>query len=92
MSNVTFAEFTPTGQQKEEPALSEPVIVSDIFVSGLHVTRGEGWMRFVGWTSTGGAEGEFPERRIVVRFAMPEMAVRKLRHDLNGSFQMPTEH
>jgi hypothetical protein len=71
---------------KREPPLSEPVIVPDLFVSGVHVTPEPSCVRFVGWATTGDAEGEIPERQIVVRFSMSEAASRKLRRDLSSAY------
>ena len=81
--------ITPEETPKEQPPLCEPVIVADLFVTGIHVTRESSAVRFVGWASTGDAEGEIPERRIVVRFAMSDAASRKLRRDLNAAYPAP---
>jgi hypothetical protein len=45
----------------------------------MHLTAGPSGVRFVGWATTGDAEGEISERRIVVRFSISQTTSRKLR-------------
>jgi hypothetical protein len=79
-----FSNFTAFGTEPEAP-VTEPSIITCEFVTGCAVDADEYALRFIGWTymPTLGGEYDAPERRIVVRFAMPISAARALRSELN---------
>lgn len=52
-------------------ALTEPVTVQDVFVTGAAVESTEHVLRVVGWVALPYLSGDETERRIVVRFVMP---------------------
>jgi hypothetical protein len=58
--------------------LTEPLIVSCLFVNGLAIQPEDGAIRFVGWVYAPNLGGQTEERRIVVRFAMPLHAAREM--------------
>lgn len=64
----------------EQPALTEPVIVPCLYLTGGDIEVGSGIVRFIGWTQMAG------ERRIEVRFALPLDEARrlaaKLQHEI----------
>ena len=77
----------PPNETKEPdpPPLTEPLIVSCIFVTGAAVERTQHVVRLVGWLTTPDLGGEAIERRIVVRFAMPIDAARRLAREIAGA-------
>ena len=70
-----------------EAPLTEPLIVSCVFVSGAAVERTQHIVRVVGWMNTPHLGGETEERRIVVRFAMPIDAARTLQRELAAAIR-----
>lgn len=66
----------------EQVALTEPVIVQDVFVTGAAVESSSHVMRIVGWVQLPYLSGDAEERRIVVRFVMPTDAAVKLLDDM----------
>jgi hypothetical protein len=79
-----FSKFTAIGNEPEA-GLTEPNMIDCIFLTGCAVDADEYALRFIGWTYMPTLDGEYdaPERRIVVRFAMPISAARALRTELN---------
>jgi hypothetical protein len=74
---MQMAEYIP------EPPLTEPLIVSCVYITGAAVEAAKHVVRVVGWVQLPQLGGEMDERRISVRFAMPIDAARALRDDLN---------
>lgn len=70
----------------EQPALTEPVIVPCLYLTGGEIEVGAGIVRFVGWTQMPAFGGQTEERRIEVRFAIPVDEARrlaaKLQHEI----------
>lgn len=62
--------------------LTEPVVVDCVFVEGAVLEVKSDVIRIVGWISLEATEGSQPERRIVVRAAMPTVVARGLIADL----------
>lgn len=62
--------------------LTEPVIVPCILVEGAIIEVRDELIRIVGFIDLEIAEGRDPERRIVVRAAMPTLVARALIRDL----------
>jgi hypothetical protein len=77
-----FSNFTAIGNEPEA-ALTEPSLITCEFVTGCAVDADEHVLTFTGWIFTPHTEGNMPERRIIVRFAMPISAARALRSELN---------
>jgi hypothetical protein len=69
------------------PPFTEPNTIDDLFVTGMTVRRRGDGLQCVAWTMTLGGDGEPEERRIVLRFSMPERAARQLRADLINAFK-----
>lgn len=61
---------------EDEPPLSEPIIVSDVFCTGVDVERVNGEVRLTGWVTDG------EEHRIVARLVLPDGVARALARDL----------
>lgn len=64
------------------PRMSEPKPVPCHFVEGVTVEVRDEFIRVVGWIDLETVEMDRPERRIVVRAALPTMVARALIRDL----------
>lgn len=62
--------------------LTEPYQVDCVFITGAAIEVSRHVMRLIGWASLPNLGGEMDERRIMVRFAMPIDAARRLRDDM----------
>lgn len=62
--------------------MTEPTVIPCIFVEGVEIEVRDEFVRLVGWIDLETAEGHEPERRIVVRAAMPSLVTRALVRDL----------
>lgn len=62
--------------------LTEPEIVQCHYIEGLHLEVRDAVIRIVGWIDLEVTADEQPERRIVVRAAMPTVVARGLIADL----------
>ncbi len=67
-----------------DPPLTEPHVVTCVYVTGVAIEVSRHVVRFIGWTQLPNLGGEMDERRIVVRFAMPVNAAKQLLRDLNS--------
>lgn len=65
-----------------KPRFSEPKPVPCHFVEGVTIEVRDEFIRVVGWIDLETVEMEAPERRIVVRAALPTMVARALIRDL----------
>lgn len=70
------------GEAIATPRLSEPAVVPCHFVEGLSIEVRDEFVRIVGWIDLETVEDAQPERRIVVRAAMPLTVARGLIRDL----------
>ena len=61
---------------EKDPPLTEPVIVSDIFATGVDVERVDGEVRLIAWVT------HSDEHRIVGRLVLPDGVARALARDL----------
>jgi hypothetical protein len=59
-----------------DPPLTEPVIVTDVFATGIDIERVDGEVRLIGWVTHG------EEHRIVSRLVLPDGIARALVRDL----------
>jgi hypothetical protein len=64
------------------PRLSEPLPVDCHFIEGVTIEVRDQFIRVVGWIDLETVEMSEPERRIVLRAAMPTMLARELIRDL----------
>jgi hypothetical protein len=62
--------------EDDGPPLTEPVIVTDVFASGVDVERVDGEVRLIAWVTHG------EEHRIVNRLVLPDAVARALARDL----------
>lgn len=62
--------------------LNEPKVVDCHFVEGISIEVREEIVRLVGWIDLETTESRQPERRIVVRAAVPRRVARALLADL----------
>jgi hypothetical protein len=62
--------------EPEDPPLSEPTIILDVFATGVDVERVDGEVRLIAWVSHG------EEHRIVDRLVLPDAVARALARDL----------
>lgn len=67
----------------EDEALTEPVIVQEVFITGTAVEAGSGYLRIIGWTQVPNLGGEMQESRIAVRAVGPTAVVRELGRQIN---------
>lgn len=67
----------------ENPKLTEPAPVADVFVTGAAVESSKHVIRIVGWVELPFLSGEVEERRIIVRFVLPVDAAGRLVDELN---------
>lgn len=74
-----MAELIPTSP------LTEPKVVDCNFVEGVSLELRDDMVRLVGWIDLEQAADGQPERRIVVRAAMPTIVARALIRDLRKS-------
>lgn len=72
----------PSRDPETAVRMTEPLIVSEIAVSGFMVNRDVDVLRFTGWVNTHVDESA-EERRIVLRFEMGGAQARMLRSRLN---------
>lgn len=66
----------------QPPRLTEPMPVDCHFVEGVTIEVRDQFIRVVGWIDLETVEMSAPERRIVVRAAMPMTLARELIRDL----------
>lgn len=66
----------------KSPRLTEPQVVDCHFVEGVSIEVRDEFVRLIGWIDLEAVEGEEPERRIVVRAAVPTTVARALILDL----------
>lgn len=66
----------------EPSALTEPVVVPCLFLTGVGVELNSGIVRFVGWTEMPDFGSEVTERRIAMRVSLPAEAARELAADI----------
>jgi hypothetical protein len=75
MSTLIEEDFSNFTALKDEPEASftEPNLIDCVFLTGCAVDADEYARGFTGWTCMPslGSECDAPERRIIVRFAMP---------------------
>lgn len=64
------------------PPLSEPEIVNCLFMTGINVQSGDGFVRVVGWVDLPMIGHNDAEHRIVGRFVMPTESARTLLREL----------
>ncbi len=64
------------------PRMTEPAVVTCHFVEGITIEVRDEFVRLVGWVDLEIAEHGEPERRIVVRAAMPLIVARALVRDM----------
>lgn len=64
------------------PRMTEPKVVDCHFVEGVGIEVRDEFVRLVGWIDLEQVAGENPERRIVVRAALPLIVTRALIRDL----------
>jgi hypothetical protein len=65
-----------------QPPLTEPQCIKYLYLSGVAVEISAHTVAFTGWVDMPDLGPETDERRIVVRFAMPIDAARRLRNEL----------
>lgn len=65
--------------------LTEPEVVTCHFVEGLYLEVRDDVVRVIGWIDLEHTADHQPERRIVVRAAMPTVVARALVRDLRRS-------
>lgn len=64
------------------PRMTEPQVVTCHFVEGIAIEVRDEFLRITGWIDLETTEDGRPERRIVMRAAMPTMIARALIRDL----------
>lgn len=69
-------------KRTEAPRLTEPEVVTCHFVEGIYLEARDDFVRLVGWIDLETTEASEPERRIVVRAALPLIVARALIADL----------
>ena len=67
---------------EQVPILTEPLIVQDLFITGVEIEAAQHFARFVGWTLSKTDKRDTPERRIVMRLALPIDVAREIWADL----------
>lgn len=67
------------------PHLTEPKVVDCAFCEGVYIEARDEVVRLVGWVDLQNAADSIPERRIVVRVALPSVVARALLRDLRKS-------
>jgi hypothetical protein len=67
---------------EQEPILTEPLIVQDLFITGVEIEAAQHFVRFIGWTLSRTDKRDAPERRIVAWLAMPIDVAREIWADL----------
>lgn len=70
------------GQNIPKPPLTEPVIIQCQFCTGLEVEMLDTDVRIVGWEDLPTLDTDQPERRIVLRIALPNEVARDLQRQL----------
>lgn len=60
----------------ENPPLTEPLIIPDVFATGVDVERVNGVVRLISWATHG------DEHRIVNRLVLPDAVARAMIRDL----------
>jgi hypothetical protein len=63
-------------EEESDPPLSEPIIVTDVFASGVDIESVDGEVRLIAWVTHG------EEHRIVGRLVLPDSVARALIRDL----------
>jgi hypothetical protein len=63
-------------EEETDPPLTEPVIVVDVFATGVDIERVDGEVRLIAWVTHG------EEHRIVNRLVLPDAVARALIRDL----------
>jgi hypothetical protein len=63
-------------EDEKDPPLTEPVIVVDVFATGVDVERVDGEVRLIAWVT------HSDEHRIVNRLVLPDAVARALIRDL----------
>jgi hypothetical protein len=63
-------------EEETDPPLSEPIIVVDVFATGVDIERVDGEVRLIAWVTHG------EEHRIVNRLVLPDGVARALIRDL----------
>ncbi|TJU85596.1 MAG: hypothetical protein E5Y10_24565 [Mesorhizobium sp.] len=62
--------------EDDEPPLTEPIVVQDVFCEGVDLERINGEVRLIGWVT------HQDEHRIVARLVLPDGIARALARDL----------
>lgn len=70
----------------DDPPLTEPLVISCLYINGIEIESEESALRFVGWVKMPSIGGETEERRIAVRFTMTMRASRQMLVDLRKRF------
>lgn len=70
------------GEDGRPPRMTEPKPVDCHFLEGVEIEVRDEFVRLVGWIDLSTAERGEPERRIVVRAALPTVVLRTLIRDL----------
>lgn len=63
-------------EEETDPPLTEPIIVQDVFASGVDIESVDGEVRLIAWVTHG------EEHRIVNRLVLPDAVARALIRDL----------
>lgn len=63
-------------EDDKDPPLTEPIVIMDVFATGVDVERVDGEVRLIGWATHG------EEHRIVARLVLPDAVARALIRDL----------
>jgi hypothetical protein len=61
----------------------EPEVIHDLMLTGLTAVKSSSVFHFIGWADTLDTYGEPTERRITVRFSLPDDGARALLRDLS---------
>ena len=80
-------EPNPFSAGDDDVPFAEPQVITEVMVTDVMARRFAHGVEFVGWATALSGDGSFEERRIVLRFAMPERAARSLRAALNKMFE-----
>lgn len=62
--------------EDDEPPLTEPIVISDVFCEGIDIEHINGVVRLIGWVT------HQDEHRIVSRLVLPVSIARALTRDL----------
>lgn len=69
-------------QHSQPPQMTEPKIVSCLFMTGYDIEVTDSFVRIVGWVDLPVVGHDQPERRVIMRAVMPNNVARALQRDL----------